>query len=236
MPTVEATGIDRDSVPKSARETVIATQRPAHGQRGEQGRDVGRLPVADAVGDAVSGLPGDLADPVGDQRDEQPAVGRGGERTADDRPEHGRSAAGSTEKACEIANLPAAYALHGNGYAAGMPFAMIGRVVFRGDGKLSGANTEVWNGTVDNATYEGTYSIASTCRGVAKFVEKHENPATPNLHRLAFVIVAGGQRAFWTLTDNSYTDLGENENPLPVDTITVSGVAERMESPDGTGG
>ena len=135
----------------------------------------------------------------------------------------------AAEGVCGMGDLPAAYALHGTGRAAGLPFAMIGRVVFQANGKLSGANTEVWNGRVDHPTFDGTYSIDSTtCQGVATFVEKHENPAIPNLHRVAFVVAADGQRAFFTLTNNSYRQVGEAESPLPTDTITVSGVAERI--------
>jgi hypothetical protein len=129
---------------------------------------------------------------------------------------------------CDLGTMPAAYALHGSGRAAGMPFAMVGRVVFHGNGKLSGANTEIWNGAVDDTTFEGTYSIGATCRGVVTFVEKHSNPTIPNRHRLAFVVASGGKRGFWTLTGNTYRELGDVENPLPLDTITVSGVAERM--------
>lgn len=140
-----------------------------------------------------------------------------------------RAQGNAAESACGIGELPAAYALHGTGRAAGLPFAMIGRVVFQADGKLSGANTEVWNGRVDHATFEGTYSIdPTTCLGVATFVEKHENPSIPNLHRVAFVVAADGERAFVTLTNNSYRQVGEAESPLPTDTITVSGVAERI--------
>lgn len=130
---------------------------------------------------------------------------------------------------CGLGDLPAAYALHGDGRAAGGPFALVGRVVFHADGTISGANTEVWNGSVDNTTYTGTYSIdPTTCRGTVKFVEEHQNPIIPNLHRAAFVVAAGGQRGFFTLTDNSYQQLAPGESPLPLDTITVSGVAERI--------
>lgn len=126
---------------------------------------------------------------------------------------------------CDAGTLEGKYALHGTGAVRTGPFAFAGHFVFDGDGRFSGALTEVSDQRVDHVSVIGTYSVASECRGEGQITAEHEGFV--DRHTFEFYGAAGGQRFSWVLTGNSFEDppLGDALEAL---VVVLSGSGERL--------
>lgn len=172
---------------------------------------------------AVAGMALVLPSPV--------AGARGGEPTSTGGPGSPRA---STAATCDAATMRGVWAFHLTGSGGGQRLAVAGHAVFDGQGGTSGILTEVLNGHVDRLPFEGTYSVDADCRGELSFRAEHSE--FPDYHTVDFYLSAGGERAFLIVTSTDFVDLpGDDLSALPADSVTLSGVLERLWEAEITG-
>jgi hypothetical protein len=88
---------------------------------------------------------------------------------------------------CSVATLQGSYGLSGSGFLMdGTAFAVEGRVVYNGTGKLVATETHFSNGVASPASPTGTYTVNPDCTGT--FTITSTSPSST----LNFVIDQGG--------------------------------------------
>jgi len=109
---------------------------------------------------------------------------------------------------CSNHSLRGAYGFATDGQAFGptgaefAEFASAGRIVFDGQGHLTGRETESLNGAISEPTFSGTYSVLPDCTGTAHV--HNGQPAT-----LRFMLVEGGQEVNIIDTDSGVVAAGQ---------------------------
>jgi hypothetical protein len=112
------------------------------------------------------------------------------------------------QEGCGNQSLRGAYGFSTDGQAFGASgaefaeFASAGRIVFDGQGHLTGREVESLNGAISEPTFSGTYSVLSDCTGTANV----HNGQTANLR---FQLIEGGQEVNIIDTDSGVVAAGQ---------------------------
>jgi hypothetical protein len=140
------------------------------------------------------------------------------------------------EVTCSVEAARGSYAVSGTGFIFGPPWAITGLVVFDGAGRVTANVLESYGGVIDDATFQGTYTMGPDCRGVLNVTHMdhraragHEHVTwRQDVHRVEFVGAAGGQRIYWILVDTFPEAVSKGVPEVSDPTVIASGVLERI--------
>lgn len=141
----------------------------------------------------------------------------------------GRWKAGTTTTStCTAGTLQGVYAVHLTGKVFGQPYSAVGFQFFDGEGRTWGTGTEANPVVTDDVSIEGSYTVNSDCSGQLLVKGKHLGEEVDE-HTIDFYLSLSGERAFLAVTGTDFRDVPAEEM-LPADTITVSGVMDRLSN------
>lgn len=110
-------------------------------------------------------------------------------------------------KSCSIATLDGTYGVLSSGNSGkNSPTAGVFRLVTDGQGKVTGTGTLSDNGTIENETFSGTYTVAKNCTGTMALVDQNKIHADYN-----FIFDEGNSHFEFIRTDSGYNESGEGE-------------------------
>jgi hypothetical protein len=149
-----------------------------------------------------------------------------GQPSADGAPAKASDQRITATQTCDAATLRGVYASRLTGTVFGQPYQAVSFQVFDGQGKTWGVGTEATPVVTERVALEGTYSVDPEC--VAELRVKGEHLGQPiDEHTIDLYLSVAGERAFLVVSSTDFVGVPAEEE-LPADTITVSGVMERL--------
>ena len=109
------------------------------------------------------------------------------------------------QKACSAVTLKGAYgfAVAGSNSHINSTFAIVGRFLADGKGKLTGSSVQLADENILHASFSGTYQIDTDCTGIAtlRFDDARSS-------RLMFTIVSGGSEILIVVAGEGMVETG----------------------------